>query len=77
MLALQPRASGVSIWLTGALPEAFDRFKAAHVSIDDDLQSINSENQNVANKPPDWLSNIRLLLADLTREAGPSATLLA
>jgi broad specificity phosphatase PhoE len=38
---LQPRASGVSVWLTGALPEAFDRFKAVHVSIDDDLQGGN------------------------------------
>jgi len=39
---------GVSVWLTGALPEAFERFKAVHVPIDDSLQSISLQNQRVA-----------------------------
>jgi very-short-patch-repair endonuclease len=46
---------GVSVWLTGALPEAFDRFNAVHVALDDGPQSIHSQSQHVTHKPPERL----------------------
>ena len=43
----------LSVWLTGALPAIFDRFKAIHVTIEDDRPPVHCQNAIIVDAPQD------------------------